>query len=132
MDSINITQLCYETDKSHCAEGQCFLSAKFSEKELVFEFEKTTVIYEATGNSKFSGEDFPYSFIPKGSQLLKINIKNYGSRASFGLKTLEGYTSYYCTSVQLKSNDIEENCTYDEIHIPRLDYSTLQNKKKIN
>lgn len=141
MKSVSDTLTCCKTVEittntpSEVLEGQAFLCAKVNEKELTFEFEKTIVIYRANDNSKFSGEDDTYAFIPKGSELVKINVRHNGTFIRFGLTTEKLRADYSCVTynssgVWLES-DNSEKCGYEVIHIPNVGYISEQEKKLV-
>lgn len=111
-------------------KGQRFLSAKFNEKELVFEFEKTIVIYKAGKNSTFSGGNCPYYGIPVNTKLVNIDARNNGTSVSFLLNTEnDSFTNYISNGVRLSSNDSITECDYEVVYILNLPYIAEQENK---
>ena len=108
--------------------GQQYLSAKLSEKELVIEFEKTIVTYKANENSNFQGAEHPFGFIPRGSIYLEINIKYLAGFTSFELTTEYGRGTISSGGVYLRSTDPTNKCNYEAKYEPNLPYIAEQER----
>lgn len=135
--SVSATLTCCKTVESTSNDssdaptpkGQRFLSARFNEKELTFEFEKTIVIYGAGENSRFSGGNCPYYGIPVNTKLVNIDARNNGTSVSFLLNTEnDSFTNYISNGVLLSSNDSITECDY-VVYILNLPYIAEQENK---